>query len=124
MAQKKNINYDLLNKLYDNNKEEIINKIRERVDKEKGITFNPNIEQNDYIKKVDGTFFERNEKWINNKKKFFEEENKKQIENLKRNLGIKEYTKEEKLQMVNNIINRLYINNNYKNSNNVQSKKE
>ena len=124
LAQKKNINYDLLNKLYDNNKEEIINKIRERVDKEKGITFNPNIEQNDYIKKVDGTFFERNEKWINNKKKFFEEENKKQIENLKRNLGIKEYTKEEKLQMVNNIINRLYINNNYKNSNNVQSKKE
>ena len=107
-SQKRNINYEFLNKLYENNREDIINKIKEKIYKEKGITFKPNIEQNNYLKNVNGTFLERNEKWINEKKNFYEEEKMKQIENLKKNLQPKEYTKEEKKQIINNIINRLY----------------
>ena len=111
LSKKRSINYEFLNKLHENNKdnkEDIINKIREKDDKERGKILKPNIEQNDYLKNVSGTFLERNEKRINDKKMFNEEENMKQIENLKKNLCPKKYTKEEKKMIVENIINKLH----------------
>ena len=102
----------LIERLFDNRKEDIINKTREKVEKEEGITFQPDIGDNDYIKNINSNFMERNEDWIIRRNNFIEEENAKQLENL-RNNGIgnkKKYTSEEREQIINNIIERLYEN--------------
>ena len=100
----------MINRLHENNKEDVINKIREKVDKEKGITFRPNIEQNDYIKNVGSTFEERNKKLLFNKKQALEDEKMRQEEYIKNNYGNKNFTKDTRTQIINNIIKRLYIN--------------
>ena len=107
---KKKVDNNLINRLHENNKEDVINKIREKVDKEKGITFKPNIEQNDYIKNVGSTFEERNKKLLFNKKQALEDEKMRQEEYIKNNYGNKNFTKETRTQIINNIIKRLYIN--------------
>ena len=107
---KKKVDNNLINRLHENNKEDVINKIREKVDKEKGITFKPNIEQNDYIKNVGSTFEERNKKLLFNKKQALEEEKMRQEEYIKNNYGNKNFTKDTRTQIINNIIKRLYIN--------------
>ena len=107
-SQKKNVDYDALKKLNENNKEDIINKIKEKINIDKIFTFNPKIEQNDYLKNVSGTFLERNQKFIEDMKNYYEEENKKLIERLKSNSLHKDYTKEERTNIINNIINKLY----------------
>ena len=102
----------LIERLFDNRKEDIINKTREKVEKEEGITFQPDIGDNDYIKNINSNFMERNEDWIIRRNNFIEEENAKQLENL-RNNGIgnkKKYTSEEREQIISNIIERLYEN--------------
>ena len=102
----------LIERLFDNRKEDIINKTREKVEKEEGITFQPDIGDNDYIQNINSNFLERNEDWIIRRNNFIEEENAKQLENL-RNNGIgnkKKYTSEEREQIINNIIERLYEN--------------
>ena len=102
----------LIERLFDNRKEDIINKTREKVEKEEGITFQPDIGDNDYIQNINSNFMERNEDWIIRRNNFIEEENAKQLENL-RNNGIgnkKKYTSEEIEQIISNIIERLYEN--------------
>ena len=102
----------LIERLFDNRKEDIINKTREKVEKEEGITFQPDIGDNDYIKNINSNFMERNEDWIIRRNNFIEEENAKQLENL-RNNGIgnkKKYTSEKREQIISNIIERLYEN--------------
>lgn len=102
----------LIERLFDNRKEDIINKTREKVEKEEGITFQPDIGDNDYIQNINSNFMERNEDWIIRRNNFIEEENAKQLENL-RNNGIgnkKKYTSEEREQIISNIIERLYEN--------------
>ena len=102
----------LIERLFDNRKDDIINKTREKVEKEEGITFQPDIGDNDYIKNINSNFMERNEDWIIRRNNFIEEENAKQLENLKNN-GIgnkKKYTSEEREQIISNIIERLYEN--------------
>ena len=102
----------LIERLFDNRKEDIINKTREKVEKEEGITFQPDIGDNNYIKNINSNFMERNEDWIIRRNNFIEEENAKQLENL-RNNGIgnkKKYTSEEREQIISNIIERLYEN--------------
>ena len=110
MLNKKKLDNNLINRLHENNKEDVINKIREKVDKEKGITFRPNIEQNDYIKNVGSTFEERNKKLLFNKKQALEDEKMRQEEYIKNNYGNKNFTKDTRTQIINNIIKRLYIN--------------
>ena len=107
---KKKVDNNLINRLHENNKEDVINKIREKVDKEKGITFKPNIEQNDYIKNVGSTFEERNKKLLFNKKQALADEKMRQEEYIKNNYGNKNFTKDTRTQIINNIIKRLYIN--------------
>ena len=102
----------LIERLFDNRKEDIINKTREKVEKEEGITFQPDIGDKDYIQNINSNFMERNEDWIIRRNNFIEEENAKQLENL-RNNGIgnkKKYTSEEREQIISNIIERLYEN--------------
>ena len=97
----------LIERLYEDKRDEIINKTREKVEKEEGVTFQPDIGDDEYYNNIDSTFLERNELWMNKKKNFIEEENAKQIENL-RNYGNKKYTSEEREEIINNIIERLY----------------
>ena len=100
---------DLIERLSKDNKD-IINKTKEKVEKDEGITFQPDIGDNEYIQNINTTFMERNELFINKKNHFIEQENAKQIENL-RNGGTnkkKKYTPEEREQIINNIIERLY----------------
>ena len=116
----------LIERLRDFNKEDIINKTREKVDKEEGITFQPDIGDNDYNNNVEGTFLERNEQWLLNRNNFIEEENAKQIENLRYGGPgkKKKYTSEEREQIISNIIERLYKNNKEKNKENGNSSQE
>ena len=105
----KNFDINTINRLYEN-KEQKNNykKVIEKVEKEEGTTFEPYISPNNYNRKITNTFFERNKKLINDRESFCEEENKKIIEKEKKNIIGKEYTKEERQKVINNIINRLY----------------
>lgn len=100
---------DLIERLSKDNKD-IMDKTKEKVEKEEGVTFKPNIEDNEYNQKINTTFMERNELFIDNKNAFIEQEKAKQIENMKNSdIGNqKKYTPEEREQIINNIIERLY----------------
>ena len=105
----KNFDFTTINRLYENKeKKNNIKKIIKKVEKEEGTTFKPFISQNNYNRTVNGTFYERNQKLINDRESFCEEENKKIVENEKKHIIGKEYTKEERQKVINNIINRLY----------------
>ena len=105
----KNFDINTINRLYEN-KEQKNNykKVIEKVEKEEGTTFKPYISPNNYNRNITNTFFERNKKLIIDRESFCEEENKKIIEKEKKNIIGKEYTKEERQKVINNIINRLY----------------
>ena len=105
----KNFDINTINRLYEN-KEQKNNykKVVEKVEKEEGTTFKPYISPDNYNMNINNTFFERNQKLINDRESFCEEENKKIIENEKKHIIGKEYTKEERQKVINNIINRLY----------------
>ena len=106
----KNFDIKTINRLYENKeKKHNIRKIIKKVEEEEGTTFKPFISQNNnYSKSVNGTFYERNQKLINDRESFYEEENKKIVENEKKHFIGKDYTKEERQKVINNIINRLY----------------
>ena len=73
---------------------------------------------------INNTFFERNQKLINDRESFCEEENKKIIENEKKHIIGKEYTKEERQKVINNIINRLYNDSIHINRKSINEEKE
>lgn len=105
----KYFDYDLIDRLYEN-REQKNNMIltKKKVEEEEGTTFKPYISENYYSRSVNGTFYERNQKFLNDKESFFDEENKKQQDSAKKNRNRKEYSKEERKKIINNIINRLY----------------
>ena len=105
----KNFDYDLIDRLYEN-REQKTNMIltKKKVEEEEGTTFKPYISENYYSRSVNGTFYERNQKFLNDKESFYDEENKKQQDSAKKNRNRKEYSKEERKKIINNIINRLY----------------
>ena len=105
----KNFDMNTINKLYENKKmKNNIIKIRKKVEEEEGTTFKPFISENPFTKNINGTFFERNQKLINDRETFYDEENKKIALNDKKNIIGKEYSKEERQKVIKNIINRLY----------------
>ena len=105
----KNFDITTINRLYENKEKKYnIKKIIKKVEEEEGTTFKPFLSQNNYSRTVNGTFYERNQKLINDRESFCEEENKKIEENEKKHIIGKEYTKEERQKVINNIINRLY----------------
>lgn len=105
----KNFDYDLIDRLYEN-REQKTNMIltKKKVEEEEGTTFKPSISENYYSRSVNGTFYERNQKFLNDKESFYDEENKKQQDSAKKNRNRKEYSKAERKKIINNIINRLY----------------
>ena len=105
----KNFDYDLIDRLYENREQKtkmILTK--KKVEEEEGTTFKPYISENYYSRSVNGTFYERNQKFLNDKESFYDEENKKQQDSAKKNRNRKEYSKAERKKIINNIINRLY----------------
>ena len=105
----KNFDYDLIDRLYENREQKtkmILTK--KKVEEEEGTTFKPYISENYYSRSVNGTFYERNQKFLNDKESFYDEENKKQQNSAKKNRNRKEYSKAERKKIINNIINRLY----------------
>ena len=105
----KNFDYDLIDRLYENREQKtkmILTK--KKVEEEEGTTFKPYISENYYSRSVNGTFYERNQKFLNDKESFYDEENKKQQNSAKKNRNRKEYSKAERKKIINNIINILY----------------
>ena len=73
------VNYDKINELYLNKKKnEIIKKTIKKVEDEEGITFTPEIHINEYAKNITSDFYERNEKFLIDKKNFIENNIKEQ----------------------------------------------
>ena len=105
----KNFDYNTINRLYENRekKHNIIKTIK-KVEEEEGTTFKPFISKNNFSRSVNGTFYERNQKLLYDRESFYEDENKKITEYEKRHIIGKDYTKEERKKVINNIINRLY----------------
>ena len=110
LTQDKKINEStVIERLLDYNKEDIINKTKEKVEKEEGVTFKPELFENEYLRNINGTFLERNEQWLFDRNNFIEQENEKQIENIRNSdINNKKYTREEREQIISNIIERLY----------------
>ena len=79
LVEEKKINEStVIERLLDYNKEDIINKTKEKVEKEEGITFKPELFENEYLRNINGTFLERNEQWLFDRNNFIEQENEKQ----------------------------------------------
>ena len=105
----KTFNFSTIYRLYENKeKQDIMNKTKKKVEEEEGITFKPFISDNYYTKSINNSFLERNQQLIIDREKFYEIENKKQMDNIKQKLIKKEYNKKERQKLINNIIKRLY----------------
>ena len=106
---KKNFNFQTINRLYENKeKRDIMKKTKKKVEEEEGITFKPNISESIYFRGVNGNFYERSQKLLNDRESFYEEENKKLNDSIKNSMEKKDYSKEERKAIIDNIINRLY----------------
>ena len=110
----KNFDINTINRLYENKEKKYnLKKTIKKVEEEEGTTFKPFISQNNYSRSVNGTFYERNQKLLCDRESFYEDENKKIIEHEKKHVIGKDYTKEERQKVINNIINRLYKDSSY-----------
>ena len=96
------INYIKLNNLQQNKEKKIfMEKTKKKVELEEGITFKPELNSNNkYTERIFSNFYDRNKNFKKNKifenyDKFHREEGKK-------------YTEQEKKQIIQNIVNRLY----------------
>ena len=99
------VNYDKLFDLYENKeKKTIMEKTKQKVEKEEGITFQPELchNNNKYINRICNDFYARNQ---NCKKNTVFKEYEKYDENKKNE---KKYTDEQKKKIINNIVERLY----------------
>ena len=106
------VNYDKLNELYlYNKKNEIIKKTKQKVENEEGSTFKPDIYINNLSKNITSDFYERNKKFIKDKQNFIESSIKERdkLFNINNNENKKtdRFSKEEKNEIIKNIVKRL-----------------
>ena len=86
-------------------------KIKEKIEFEEGLTFQPYINKNNiYYNKIKNDFFERNNKLIDSKNKFIEEQIKEEekFNQGKIEFKNKKYSPLEKEEITKRIIERLY----------------
>ena len=96
------VNINKIYKLYENKEKNIINeKTKSKVEIEEGITFKPYIYINKFAKNINSNFYERNSKFLDDKKKFIDMHQK----NFKSKNDI---SPNDKKEIVKNIIDRLY----------------
>ena len=119
MNPERTFDFSTITRLYENKEKiNVMNKTKKKVEEDEGITFKPYIGENSYSKSVNRSFYERNQKLMNDKESFIEE-NKKGME--KTFVANKKYTKEERKIIIENIIKRLYNNPSEVNRNNNKS---
>ena len=99
------VNYNKIRDLSENKeKKAILEKTKKKVEEEEGITFKPEINLNNkYVERICSNFYDRNKK--NDKNKIYEKYEKIEVEEKKVE---KKYTKDEKKEIINNIVQRLY----------------
>ena len=105
-----NVNYDKLNELYLYDKKNyIIKKTKKKVENEEGTTFKPEIFINKSSKNITSSFYERNEKFIKDKENFIKSSIKERDKffNIKENKNHDKYSKEEKNEIIKNIVKRM-----------------
>ena len=103
------IDYNKINELYINQKKnEIMKKTKKKVEDEEGSTFKPYIYFNELSKNINSDFYQRNEKFLEDKQNFIKLSIKEK-DKLYKNYN--KYSKEEKKEIVKNIIKRLTENN-------------
>ena len=98
------VDYNKINELYLNEqKRDIINKTKKKVEEEEGISFKPNIYINELGKNIYSDFYERNEKFLKDRQDFVDNSIKMQ----NRSLNKDKFSKEQKKEIVKNIVERL-----------------
>ena len=103
------IDYNKINELYIyQKKNEIMKKTKKKVEDEEGSTFKPYIYFNELSKNINSDFYQRNEKFLEDKQNFIKLSIKEK-DKLYKNYN--KYSKEEKKEIVKNIIKRLTENN-------------
>ena len=107
------VDYKKIEELYNDYKKEKdrLNKKREDLDAEQGITFKPSSYTNGkYHSKINPNFFERERQFVEEKEKFVTGYNMLMDQYLdKQKMGYGKYTNKEKEEIANNIIQRLYV---------------
>ena len=103
--ENKIVNYKHINSLYSNEKKsKTLEKVKQKVEKEEGLTFKPKICKSVYTNRINSDFYERNYSHPNkNNKDNEEDKNNKSYRNQNMN-------KTEKENIINGIIDRLYKN--------------
>jgi len=99
------VDYDKIRSLSGNKEKKLIyEKTKKKVEEEEGITFKPYLNLNNkYLGRIKGNFYERNK--IDKKNLIFDNFETFQENDRKKT---KKYTEDEKKQIVNNIVKRLY----------------
>ena len=102
------VDYNKIEKLYNefHKFEENKEKMRKELDIEHGLTFKPEIKKNKYHNRINTNFQEREQIFLNEKERFINEN--RNMFNEQFNINKKKYSPEQKEEIKNNIINRLY----------------
>ena len=122
-SKNNSVNYDSkkIEKLYNQYKSKSgrIEQIKKAMESEGGITFQPYLyKDNKYYNKITSNVYERGDKMLETRKNFVNLFNQAQTQNWKeQQIGYKEYSQQEKEQITQRIINRLY-GRNYERGNN------
>lgn len=122
-SKNNSVNYDSkkIEKLYNQYKSKSgrIEQIKKAMESEGGITFQPYLyKDNKYYNKITSNVYERGDKMLETRKNFVNLFNQAQAQNWKeQQIGYKEYSQQEKEQITQRIINRLY-GRNYERGNN------
>ena len=99
----KSVNYKHINSLYKNQKRcKTLEKVKNKVEKEEGLTFKPTLYKNNYIERINSDFMERNyssPRSVKTDYKYIEDYNIDKYKKL---------NKKEKENIVKGLINRLY----------------
>ena len=98
------VDYNKINELYlYEQKRDIINKTKKKVEEEEGISFRPNIYINELGKNIYSDFYERNEKFLKDRQDFIDNSIRMQNKSLNKD----KFSKEQKKEIVKNIVERL-----------------
>ena len=102
------VNYKYINSLYQNKNKNInLEKVKNKVEKEEGLTFKPELYKNKYINRINSNFMERNYSSPNDRQKAYSYNEKKNSNYTRKN---KKMNKKEKEKIINGLITRLYKN--------------
>ena len=99
----KSVNYKHINSLYKNKKRcKTLEKVKNKVEKEEGLTFKPTLYKNNYIERINSDFMERNYSSPRSRKTDYNYNEDNNIDKYKK------LNKKEKENIVKGLINRLY----------------